>query len=69
MADGILGACQVIGYTLPEAARQRILAEAPGHKLRAKIERQRNAFTMAKGTDGTASSECPSMAPLGAPVR
>lgn len=51
MASEILVARPLGVYTLPEADRQKILAQAPSHMLRLEIERQRRAFVQANGNE------------------
>lgn len=51
MASEILVARPVGVYTLPEADRQKILAQAPSHMLGIEIERQRIAFMKTNGNE------------------
>lgn len=51
MASEISVSHPVCGYSLPEADRQTILAQAPSYKLRIEIERQRLAFIKANGNE------------------
>lgn len=46
------------GYSLPEKARQAILAAAPGYQARLELDRQRNRFIAMHGNAfGTENTE------------